>query len=138
MAALDVQTWACCGKIVPWNEKMIKRKWKILTALFMIVIVLSTLIIANWDSVLENFAALILEDSTVYAPKYTKALFQKISPGMTKAEVFSLLGPPLCKSGDKQEYWHYSDQRKSNYRIRLIIFDGKNKVREKKIGFYVD
>ncbi|MCP4214361.1 MAG: outer membrane protein assembly factor BamE [bacterium] len=86
----------------------------------------------------ECLLALLWEDSTLYAPKYTDTAFGNISVGMSKSEVLDLLGTPLWVSGDNDRYWNYTKPRKSHYRERIIVFDDNNIVCDKQRGFYVD
>ncbi len=117
---------------------MIKKKWKVFSLLSTIVIILSLIFFVNFELLLEDIMVLVAGEGTVYASKYDEDVFWQISNGMTKSEVLSLLGEPLFKSGDNQKYWNYSDQKKFNYRQRLIIFDKNNKVCAKEIGLYID
>lgn len=117
---------------------MIKNKRKTIIFFLVIILFFSALFLANFELLLENIEVWIWGESTIYASKYNEEMFWKISEGMTKSEVLSLLGPPLWKSGDNEKNWNYSNQKKSNYRQRIIIFDENNKVCDREIGLYLD
>lgn len=117
---------------------MIKNKRKAIIFFLLVILFFSSLFLVNLEFLLENIEVWIWGESTIYAPKYREEIFWKISNGMTKSEVLSLLGPPLWKSGDNQKNWNYTNQKKSNYRQRVIVFDENNKVCNRKIGLYVD
>jgi len=81
-----------------------------------------------------------LGESTDYASNYNERVFQGIRMGAPKGEVLSKLGPPLRITGDKNEYWHYSNQKTANdnFKIRILRFDDSGKVCHKEAGLYVD
>lgn len=117
---------------------MIKNKRKTIILFLVIMLFFSALFLVNLELLLENIEVWIWGESTIYAPKYNEKIFWRISEGMTKSEVLALLGPPLWESGDNKKNWNYTNQKKSNYRQRIITFDESNNVCDKKIGLYLD
>lgn len=82
------------------------------------------------------------EDNTRFAAGYNDAKFLRIRPGMSKAEVISLLGEPLRKDmidgRNYVEVWRYTDApQKSNYWFRVIRFDKDEKVADSEAKYFV-
>ena len=77
---------------------------RILFSVFLVLIIyIGIFHIYYLDGVHGWFFSLTFEDSTVYAPGYSDAMFRKIRKGMSKEDVLKLLGSPIY------EGWHYSD-----------------------------
>jgi hypothetical protein len=72
--------------------------------------------------------------NTAYSERYNENRFNSIQPGMTSAEVLTVIGPPLFKTtyadlpgGDPdREDWGYSEQFDAtrNYWRRQVVFKG--------------
>jgi hypothetical protein len=82
----------------------------------------------------------MLKEDTVWADRYTDDGFRAVGLGMTRGDVYSLLGPPLyCwdnGGGEIVEWWSRSPAD-THYRRRAIVFQGD--IVSKKIGeFWVD
>jgi len=53
----------------------------------------------------------VLRDHTAYAPRFSKAKFALVCPGLSEARVVTLLGPPLSEDvGPSGEAWYYKPQ----------------------------
>jgi outer membrane protein assembly factor BamE (lipoprotein component of BamABCDE complex) len=115
-----------------------KKKIKVIIFAVIAICLLGSISFINFELLKENIMVLIWGEDTIYAPKYNEAAFWKITKGMTKSEVLSLLGPPLWKSGDNESNWNYTNFNKEKYRERVIVFDKNDKVLEKRIGYYAD
>lgn len=82
----------------------------------------------------------LLGEDTYYSEGYSDAAFRKLRQGMTKDQVYSLLGEPLSRYPvhGGREGWRYSGKRTdTHYRIRVVLFRGE-RVDEIMTGFYVD
>lgn len=73
---------------------------------------------------------------TCYAPSYNERAFQHVRLGMRRAEVLTLLGPPLSRERGIMrgvgtiEVWHYTRQRDDHswWRVRQIYIDCSGRV----------
>jgi hypothetical protein len=91
-----------------------------------------------------------LNFATVYAPGYDESHFRRVRVGMTRAEVESIMGPPLRRDNTSQrwahyENWIYSDPTPpgrigDNYWRRWVMFDraANGKVAVIVSDYYVD
>jgi outer membrane protein assembly factor BamE (lipoprotein component of BamABCDE complex) len=92
-----------------------------------------------------------IEDDTVWAPGYSDDAFLAVRSGMTREEVYALLGQPLevrsfpmwsdfdtrrQNPGEVVECWTVTPNN-SSYRVRQIVFSG-DKVVDKFNEFYLD
>lgn len=75
------------------------------------------------------------QPGTIFALGYSEVKFEQVKPGMSKAQVLSLLGPPLKEeAGAFDTWWVYSRQRNDNcfWLVRNIEISAKtNKVTHK-------
>ena len=84
--------------------------------------------------------AILLTDDTVYSENYTGRKFLEIKTGMTKEEVYKILGKPISIFSPKENIisLQYSTSPKdTHYRIRQV-HTRKNKVVDIVSYFYVD
>ena len=69
--------------------------------------------------------AMVLPNDTFCAPGYTENGFQATTVGMTRTQVYNLLGKPLgatkCDNGETVECWTCRHQA-TNYHRRELIF----------------
>ncbi len=83
---------------------------------------------------------LVVGDDTVWAADFTDEAFRTVRAGMTRSEVYALLGPPLevWDNGPARTYecWTRSPAD-THYRERAVMFQG-TKVVKKIGGLYVD
>jgi hypothetical protein len=83
---------------------------------------------------------LAVKEDTVYAPGYSTEAFRRVRTGMSKDEVFALLGEPLNRYAvdDGREGWRWTrSARDSSYRVRVALFTGE-RISEMIHYFYLD
>jgi len=97
-----------------------------------------TIQFATLDGLGGCIASLIWSDSTQYAPGYSIRAFRNVKVGMTKTNVYALLGRPLDvhTAGGKVFLW-YARPARSHFRDRRVILQN-GVVVEKNAEFYVD
>lgn len=86
------------------------------------------------------FSILLFTDDTKYSDNYSGWKFLKIKKGMTKSEVYNILGKPITIFSPKEgvKSLQYSKSPKdTHYRIRQVYLK-ENKVVERVSYFYVD
>ncbi len=91
------------------------------------------------DGVVGNLLSLICEEDTVWTGGYSNDAFRAIRVGMSRREVYSLLGPPinsLDNGGGVIECWTHSPDD-GHYRRRELTFQS-DQVIKKVAEFYVD
>jgi hypothetical protein len=96
------------------------------------------------DGISGTVLAWAFGEDTVYAPGYTDDGFRRVEIGMTRAEVLSLIGPPLARwplgSADLlveyAEKWSTSPGD-TNFRRRVIWFR-EGRVARKFAEYWVD
>ena len=80
--------------------------------------------------------------ATVYASGFSESRFSQVQPGMSRAEVEGLLGPPLRRwHRDFVDCaWSYSWQRRGDdsFDLRNVIFNRDGTVHVAFREFYVD
>lgn len=118
-----------------------------LRSLFWVVSILAVVsaLLGLWmrsiDGISGNLFALLLPEDTEWAPGYTDEGFRAARAGMTRREIYALLGPPLYTwenygGAEVVEWWTRSPED-GHYRQRAVIFHGDKAVR--KVGqFWVD
>ena len=78
------------------------------------------------DGFVGNVRLLFVEDATNWADAYTDRGFRAVHVGMSRAEVYKLLGTPLFArhydDGTIGEFWTRASYG-SSYRHREVIFD---------------
>jgi len=120
------------------------------SAAFAVAILVLSMWWRSMDGISGNlFAA--LSDDTVWADGYSDDAFRSVRIGMTRAEVYGLLGPPLevrqtlgtfdfdtqrQNAGEVVECWTRTPNN-SDYRVRQIVFMG-NLVVDKPTMLYLD
>ena len=75
---------------------------------------------------------LLFEDGTVWADGYSDAGFKAVRVGMSRSEVYKLLGKPITSYDDRGrrcEYWSAGQTIYSSYRQREVVFKGDTVVR---------
>jgi outer membrane protein assembly factor BamE (lipoprotein component of BamABCDE complex) len=121
------------------------------TACIAVLIALVSIWARSLDGVLGNLFALVGPDDTVWADSYSGSSFRAIRPGMTRNEVYALLGPPLevrqsnqmfdfdtarQNPGEIVECWTRTPED-SSYHVRQIVFK-EDRVVDKNSEFYLD
>ena len=104
----------------------------------MVAATAGTIQFATLDGLGGCIASLIWSDSTQYAPGYSIRAFRNVKVGMTKTNVYALLGRPLDvhTAGGKVFLW-YARPARSHFRDRRVILQN-GVVVEKNAEFYVD
>ena len=76
-----------------------------------------------------SFTVFLRNDVTEFAPTYTEEAFDRVSPGMSKADVLELLGAPLQEQkltprAGYDEVWRYSRSSNGigNFWFRIVVF----------------
>lgn len=122
---------------------------------FTAVFAVAALVLSLWwrsiDGVSGNILAFLMSEDTVWADSYSDDSFRSVRVGITRDEVYVLLGPPLeirrvlgtfdfdtrrQNPGEVVECWTRTPEN-SDYRVRQIVFNG-NLVVDKSAEFYVD
>ncbi len=93
------------------------------------------------DGIIGEVRALVEDDETVWPVSgYSHNGFRAVRTGMSRNEVYRLIGPPISAKHDYGdnvfECWTWA-QYNGSYRRREIIFRG-DKVVQKVAGFYID
>lgn len=82
------------------------------------------------------------EEETIFTDGYSFDAWKKIGKKDSMSKVIKLLGEPFnkTKGSDGLIRWFYSKQgpKDTNYKIRIIVFNDKNKVIKKIRGYYLD
>lgn len=91
----------------------------------------------------ESILALLFEEETVFADKYTSKAWKTVRIGDNMDSVLTKLGTPLAQdksSNGNKECLNYSKQgpKNTNYRIRIICFDSNQKVEKIIQEYYLD
>ena len=84
-----------------------------------------------------------IDEGTIWAPGFSEKNFSKIKKGMSKKEVFTLMGKPLRGFDDcNKDYcgWVYTknDSPTSDFDQRWVFFNRRGKVIEIRKSFYID
>jgi hypothetical protein len=115
---------------------------RILIIIGAVIILLGVLSIRHYSSV-DGFPAVILAlafpEDTVYAPGYTDAGFMKVEVGMTREQVYRLIGQPISvwtNSDTIGERWSRSPGD-THFRCRVLQFS-EGKVVDKHSEYYID
>jgi hypothetical protein len=97
-------------------------------------VVATGLMLYRWwpvDGVAGILGPLVFGDDTVWATGYTDAGFRAVRIGMSRTEIYALLGPPLhvmpTKTGQVAEGWTTLDSSPNaqcNLFVRQIWFQG--------------
>jgi hypothetical protein len=77
------------------------------------------------EGLVDTVLSLAVDEDTQWAPKYSDSAFRTVRLGMKRAEVHSLLGPPLLTwshDGKRIEEWTRSPSD-AHYRRRYIVFE---------------
>jgi hypothetical protein len=88
--------------------------------------------------------SLAVPEDTVYAPGYSDAGFRKVRIGMTREQVYALIGPPQRSwpvenadgTADSGARWSHSPGD-TNFRCRVVLF-ASDRVSDKHAEFYLD
>ena len=100
--------------------------------------------IVRWSAQGASFADLfyahVLEHDTVYSKNFTEAKWARLAPGMTAAEVESILGSPITKVylSRATEIWKYSVSPADTHHWRRDVEFQHLRVREIDSTFYID
>jgi outer membrane protein assembly factor BamE (lipoprotein component of BamABCDE complex) len=89
------------------------------------------------------YAMFAMDDATQFSTGYSETNFQRISKGMSKAEVLSLVGEPLKKhvthGKEFSEVWRFSQGPPDrNYWFRIVLFDADERVVAREAKYFVD
>jgi len=119
---------------------------KKLVALFICVVILIPLVrVYRAYSPLDGVTGSLMAslpgfDDTVYATNYTDSGFGMIQIGMTRDQVYTIIGTPLdtWTNNDQSasERWSMSPHD-SSFRLRVLIFSNES-VSEKSAEYYFD
>jgi len=75
---------------------------------------------------------------TAWAEGYSERKFAKVRLGMSREEVRSIMGDPICKSYN-ENYWGYTESPSgTHYHQRGFVFSESGQVMEVVNGFYYD
>lgn len=119
-------------------KKIVAYLLTLILILFCMKQIIPNLKLNGYSGLLLN--VLLLTDDTKYSENYTGRKFLKVKVGMSKNEVFKLIGKPLYESEitDGTTRLQYSESPKdTHYRIRQVYLKN-GKVIERLSEFYVD
>jgi outer membrane protein assembly factor BamE (lipoprotein component of BamABCDE complex) len=112
-------------------------------AVAIFIAVIAGLVVARSYSPIDGFSSIILSlvfpEDTIYASGYTDAGFMKIEVGMTRDQVYQILGKPLSvwtNDTTVGERWSRSPGD-THFRCRVLQFLDE-KVVDKHSEYYVD
>lgn len=88
------------------------------------------------------YALFGMDDTTRFSAGYAEENFQRIVPGMSKAQVLALIGEALTKTStshnDVSEIWRYSQGAADrNYWFRIVSFGSDGKVVAQEAKYFV-
>lgn len=101
--------------------------------------------ISEWsiDGPLGLANGVVFGEDTVFSAGYSAAAFERVAPGMTRAEVHALLGEPLGNwTASREDSWDLAERfsvspADTNYRMRFVFYAG-DVVVETRGEYYID
>jgi outer membrane protein assembly factor BamE (lipoprotein component of BamABCDE complex) len=91
------------------------------------------------EGLVDNALSLAIEEDTEWAPKYSDSGFRRVRLGMSRAEVHTLLGPPL-ESWTRDDKRFYEEWTRSpsdtHYRRRYIVFENGTVVEVRAMVYF--
>jgi hypothetical protein len=122
--------------------KPFKKLFLIISITISIIIILFFSLFCLNKGFQEFVLSSISEEETIYAKGYSDKAWKEVNINDTIERVVKLLGDPIkiYRRDDGSSSYYYSDQKtgRSNYKMRVIIFNKEGRVKEKYREFYID